>query len=191
MLRAQFAQAHRADLLGHLEQDFAIEAERAAFREHRRQRADIDAVLALVVGGAASVDALALDHDLPRRQSRPPEIVETANGVAVAVDQRGDEVRIFHALGHQDRRPERIVEHAAGEAEPRQRRHDLVDQIRTQRAGALRLLTRTRDGDAARQVGEKAAVVEIGVGAGDGVGRGSWQNHGDLEGTAGIFLGNG
>jgi hypothetical protein len=42
VLRAQFAQAHGADLLGHLDQDFAVEAERAAFLEHGRKGGNVD-----------------------------------------------------------------------------------------------------------------------------------------------------
>ena len=149
VLLAELAQAGRADLFAHLDQEFDVEAEPAALRQHRGERRDVDAVLALVVGGAAAVDALALDGERPRRQSRAPQIVEPAHGVAVAVDQHGQRVRVFDALGHQERRAValRILEHAAGEAERRERRRHLVAQIGPQRLGALRLLAGARDRD--------------------------------------------
>ena len=59
--RADLAQIGRADLLAGLDDEFGVEAELAAARlAHRAQRRQIDAVLALVVGGAAAIDALAL-----------------------------------------------------------------------------------------------------------------------------------
>ncbi len=127
--RAQFAQARRADFLRHLDQHFAVEAERAAFLQHGRKRGDVDAVLTFVVGGAAAIDALALDDDPPRLEPCPPQRVLTGDGVAMAVDQHGDECRILDALGDQRRRPVRIVEDAAGETERRQRRHHFIVQI--------------------------------------------------------------
>jgi hypothetical protein len=72
--------------------------------EHGFERRDVDAVLTLVVGRAAAIDAFAFDGDFPRRQAGAPQIVEAANGVAVAVDQRRDEIRILDALGDQHRR---------------------------------------------------------------------------------------
>ena len=89
VLLAQLAQSRRADLFTHLDQEFDVEAEPAAFFKHRRERGNVDAVLALVVGGAAAVDAVALDLERPWRQSITPQIVEPADGVAVAVDQYG------------------------------------------------------------------------------------------------------
>ena len=67
---ADLAQIRRADLLAHLDDEFGIEAEPAAARlAHRAQRRQIDAVLALVVGGAAAIDAVAAI--VVRHGSRP------------------------------------------------------------------------------------------------------------------------
>src|SRR3974377_2164765 len=126
---AQFAQSGRADLLAHFDQNLAIEAERTAFREHRLKASDIDRVLALVVRCAPTVDAVAFDNHPPRRQSRPPHIVKTTNGVPMSVHQNRNERRIFDALGSKYRGPERIVENATGKSESRQRRHNLVVEI--------------------------------------------------------------
>ena len=68
VLLAQFAQTGRADFFAHLDQEFDVEAEPAALRQHRRECRDVDAVLALVVGGAAAVDAVAFDLERPWRQ---------------------------------------------------------------------------------------------------------------------------
>src|ERR1051326_344912 len=170
MRGADLAQARRTDLFGHFDENFAVEAERAAFGHHRLERTEIDAVLALIVGGAAAVDTVALDCDVPGRQPAPPQIVETTYRVAVAIQQYREQARIFDALGDKRRRTLRIVHDPAAKAEPSQRRGDLIRPIRTQRAGALRLLAARRDGDAPRQIGEEIALVEIRVRASDGIG---------------------
>src|SRR5918994_239423 len=60
---AHLPQVGRADLLAGLDDEFGVEAELAAAGlTHGTQGREIDAVLALVVGGAATVDALALDR---------------------------------------------------------------------------------------------------------------------------------
>src|ERR1051326_7052246 len=132
MRGADLAQARRTDLFGHFDENFAVEAERAAFVQHP----EMDAVLALIVGGAAAVDTVALDCDVPGRQPAPPQIVETTYRVAVAIQQYREQARIFDALGDKRRRTLRIVHDAAAKAEPSQRRRDLIRQIRTPRGGA-------------------------------------------------------
>ncbi len=166
--RAQFAQARRADFLRHLDQYLAVEAERAAFLQHGGKGGNVDAVLAFVVGGAAAIDALAFDDDPPRLKARPPQLVLAGDGVAMAIDQHGDESRILDALGDQRRRPARIVEDAADKSERGERRHDLIVEISTERAGARRFLAGAGNGDAPAQRGKETAVVEKGVGPGDG-----------------------
>src|SRR6266851_6145362 len=69
---AEIGQARRARLLAGLDQDRRIEAERAALLQHAGKGCDIDRMLALVVGRAAAIKPIALDHDLPRRQALPP-----------------------------------------------------------------------------------------------------------------------
>ncbi len=56
----ELAQAGGAALLGHLQHDLHVEAELAvALRDHGFERGDVQRVLALVVGGAAAVPAVA------------------------------------------------------------------------------------------------------------------------------------
>src|SRR6187431_3038193 len=63
---ADLPQIGRADLLAGLDDELDVEAELAAAGlAHGPQGREVDAVLALVVGGAAAVDALALGRDLP------------------------------------------------------------------------------------------------------------------------------
>ncbi len=163
--RAELGHAGGAHLFAHLDQHLGVEAEPAALGEDRGQRRDIDAVLALVVGGAAAVDAVALDGQGPGRKPRPPQIIETADGVAVAVEQDGDQLGIFDAFRHQERRAlaQRVVENARREVELGQARHHLVVEIGAQHAGALGLLAGARDGHPPRQIGDEFAAVEIGV----------------------------
>ena len=86
---AEIGQARRAGLLAGLDQDGRVEAEVAALLQHAGKGCDVDGVLALVVGGAAAVHAVALDHDLPRRQALPPLLLLAADHVAMAVGQHG------------------------------------------------------------------------------------------------------
>ena len=86
---AQLPQTRRTELLAHFDQELDIEPQPAALGEHGSDRGDIDRVLALVVGGAAPVPALAFDRQRPGRQPRAPQRIESAHGIAVAVDQNG------------------------------------------------------------------------------------------------------
>ena len=171
VLHAKLVQPDGADFLAHLDQDLDVEAQARAgafaLGKHRRERRDIDAVLSLVVGGAAAVDAVAFHRQHPRRKSRPPQIVEAADGVAVAIDQNGEQGGILDAFRDQERRTRRIVEHARGETEQSEARCHLIVEITAQGAGAFRLLAGARNGDAAPQIDEELAVVEIGMRAGD------------------------
>src|SRR5258708_1058271 len=55
--RADLVKIRRTDLLAHLDDELGVEAEPAAARlADRAECGDVDAVLALVVGGAAAVD---------------------------------------------------------------------------------------------------------------------------------------
>ena len=167
---AKLAQSGGAHVLSHLDQNLRVEAEAAALGDDRRERGDVHAVLSLVVGRAAAVDARALDRQHPGRKASPPQIVEAADGVAVAVDQNGDRGVVLHAFGDQERRTRWVVENARRESERGEARHHLVIEIAAQRAGAFRLLARARDGDPPPQIDEKFAAVEIAVRASDGGG---------------------
>src|SRR3954466_6129997 len=63
---AHLAQVRRAALLSSLDDELCIEAELAPARlADRTQRRQIDAVLAFIIGGAATIDALAFSCRLP------------------------------------------------------------------------------------------------------------------------------
>ena len=98
------------------------------------------------------------------------QIIETAHGIAVAVEQDSDERGIFDALGGQHWRPKRIIEEAADKSEARQRRHHLFGEVTAQCRVPIGLLTGAWYRNAAAEIGEKAAVVEIGMRPRDGVG---------------------
>ena len=91
---ADLAQIRRADLLAGLDDEFGIEAELAAARlANRTQRRQIDAVLALVVGGAAAIDALAFGGRLPRIEIVAPFAGHAVDDVAMAVGEHGRAAR--------------------------------------------------------------------------------------------------
>src|SRR4051812_160485 len=89
MRLAKLAQAGRAHFLAGLDQHFGIEAELAARLQDRRQRADIDAVLALFVGRAAAIEAGSLRLQAPGRQALRPLRILPADHVTVAVGEDG------------------------------------------------------------------------------------------------------
>src|SRR5262245_63100581 len=83
---ADLAKVGRADLLPGLDDEFRVEAELAAARlAHQAQRRHVDAVLALVVGGAAAIDALALDGGAPGIEVVAPFTDHAVDDVAMAV----------------------------------------------------------------------------------------------------------
>src|ERR1700730_14947854 len=83
---ADLAQIRRPDLLAHFNDKFGIEAEPAAARlAHGPERCQIDAVLPLVVGGAAAVDAVIDRGRPPRIQVVTPFSDHAVDDVAVAV----------------------------------------------------------------------------------------------------------
>ena len=89
----QRAQARRSGFLAGLDQPLHVEAQPAARGQHPAQRREVDAVLALVVRGAAAVPAVALHGQRPRREARAPLRVVAQHDVAVAVhEDRGQRV---------------------------------------------------------------------------------------------------
>ena len=167
---AKLVQAGGAHFLSHLDENFRVEAEPAALGQDGCERCDIDAVLSLVVCRAATIQALTLDGEHPRRKSGAPQIIEPAHRVAVPMDQHRERGVLLHALGHQERRTRWVVQNARGESERSEARHHLVFEIAPQCGSAFRLLAGAGNGDPAPQIDEKFAAVEIGVRAGDGGG---------------------
>ena len=170
VLVTKVVQPGRADLLSHLNQKFRVEAELPALANHRRKRGDIDAVLSFVVCGPAAVETIALGGECPRRESGSPALVHAANGIAMAVDQNGWNIRALHAIGQKNWRPPRIFKNTGCKSQRFQRGHDLVVEVTAQFGLAFRFLAGARDCDAAFEIGEKFAAVEIGVRASDGGG---------------------
>ncbi|MGY4422759.1 hypothetical protein ACVWY2_005208 [Bradyrhizobium sp. JR6.1] len=102
MRLADLAQIRRADLLAGLDDELGVEAELAAARLlHRAQRGHVDRMLALVVGGAAAVDAVALDRGLPRIEPVAPFADHAVDDVTMAVGQYGRPRGIFLVVGEQ------------------------------------------------------------------------------------------
>ena len=86
----ELAQADRAAFLAGLQHQLQVEAElAAALRQHRLQRGQVQRVLALVVGGAAAVPAVAFLGQRPGIEAGAPLVLQPAHGVAVAVGQDG------------------------------------------------------------------------------------------------------
>ena len=102
---ADFIQIRRADLFAHLDQEFGVEPELAAARlAHRAQRGEIDAVLALVVGSAAAIDAVVDRRHLPGIEPAAPFADHAIDDVAVAVDQDGRQRVALTILRDKERR---------------------------------------------------------------------------------------
>src|SRR5690349_274220 len=163
ILDAEFPQARRAGFLAGLIEHLQVEAEPAARRERRGDRAEIDGMLALVVGGAPPVEAIALARELPRIEPCAPARVLAADDIPMAVGEHGDERRVLDALGHEERavRGPGVGEYAPGEAEPLEARADLGGEIALELGLALGILAFGGNRDAAREVGEESAFVEV------------------------------
>ena len=171
MLVTELAQAGGAYFLSRLDQKLHVEAEPCAVAaplgNHGSKRSNVDAVLPLVVGSAAAIEAIAFHGEPPRRETRAPHIVLAAHRVAVPIDQDGGEPRILRAVRNQDRRTLRIVKDAAGKSDRSERRLQLLVEIAPQLGGAFRFLAAARNGNPAAQIGKERTTVEIGVRAGD------------------------
>ena len=126
-------------------------------------------MLALVVGGAAAVEPVALALQLPGIEPRLPARVLAADHVAVAVGKNRDERRVFDALGDQERAVlgRRVVEDPAAEAQALEAGLHLAGEIAREVGGALRILALGGNRHAAREVGEEAALVEVPLCVGD------------------------
>ena len=111
-------------------------------------------MLALVVGRAAPVPAVALDGDRPGIARLAPLCVVAADNIAVAVHENGRQVGGFAASRQQKRSAsgDRIVDHAARETQALRRRQQLVGEIAAKLRGALRFLALGPVGDATPEV---------------------------------------
>ncbi len=171
LLLTQELQARRADLLAGLDQHLEVEAEAAARAQHRLERCQVDRVLALVVGGAAAVDAAAFAPELPGLETRAPFALLAADHVAMAVGEHRRRRLFLNALGDEERAvlAGRIGQDPALEAHALQALGELGLEVFGKRGGALGVLAFRGDGDAALEVLEEAAFVEVALGGVDGL----------------------
>jgi len=165
---ADLPQTGRSHLLAGLDEKLGVEAELAAAPQHGAERAQIDAVLALVVGGAAAIEIVAALGELPRREAVAPLPVEPTDDVAMAIAEYRERVAVFAALGKEERSGAGGVGEApAAKAQRFQARPQLVLEICHERGGAAVILALGRDGDAPREIADETAVIEIGERLGD------------------------
>src|SRR5437879_3305690 len=97
-------QTRRPELFAHFDEQLGVEAETPSRIEHAAQCGEVDAVLPLVVRGAASIPPSAVFGQLPWRAILAPLAVVTRDDVAVAVDQHRRQVVALEALGEEHRR---------------------------------------------------------------------------------------
>ena len=159
-LRKQLIEARRADFLAHFQDELAIETQGAALGENGAQRSDVDAMLALIVGGAAPINPVAFHHETEWVQAFAPLLGLGTNDIAVTVDQHGFEGGVLDALGEEegDIRIRRIFQNPAFETEARQLRRDFLIEIAQQRAAIRRLLAFGLESDHAAELLQKAAL---------------------------------
>jgi hypothetical protein len=114
---AHRAKARRADLLADFHQQLDVEPKLAPLPEDLRERGKIDRVLALVVGGAAPVPAIAFDADLPWRKPVAPLRIVAVDDVAVTIGENRRTIVAFMPLREKKRRAaRRIVEESPRES---------------------------------------------------------------------------
>jgi hypothetical protein len=140
-----------------------LKPSRPRTRQHLRQRGDVDAVLALVVGGAAAVQAVAVGRHGPRALAAGPRRVLAADHVAVAVHQHRGQRRVLDTAADQQRAVGRfrVGVDRGRETQRGQRRGDLVGQVALQLGARRRVLAFGADGHAAGQVAQEGAAVEV------------------------------
>src|SRR5207253_9599805 len=129
---------------------------------HALQRREIDAVLPLVVGGAASVPSTVRYRHIPGRATFAPLLIVAGHYVAVPIDEHGGQRRVLQALRKEHRRRaiDRIRPDRDPKPEPLDTGGDFIANIREQRARALGKLALGAKPDPALQVGEKLAAIE-------------------------------
>ncbi len=120
-------------------------------------------MLAFVVGCAASVETIAFAHQRPRRKSLAPAAFHSHHDVAVTVRQHRRERRIFDALGKEKSAGARIgiVPYAARKTGALERRRELAFEIRAHDVDANVGLAFGWNRNAACEIGDEIAAVEI------------------------------
>ena len=160
---AHLPQVGRADLLAGLDDEFDVEAELAAAGlAHGAQGREIDAVLALVVGGAAAIDALAFGRGFPGIEIVAPLAFHAVDDVAMAIGEHGRQRGILAIIRQQIRTlAARRFDQAGGEVERGEGGLQVVDEIGAQRLAAAGVLAFGPVTDPAVELGEKRAGIEM------------------------------
>ena len=166
------AEAGRAGFLARLDHDAAVEAQPTAHRQNRLERGDVDQVLALVVGGPASIEPVALLDQPEGMQARAPLIGLGADHVAMPVTQDRGQALVLDPRSHEDgpRPRDGVRMNAAREAQFSQTRDHRLVQIAGQLGRLGAVLAFGLEGHQRAQVVLEAAVVEIGRNGVDGGG---------------------
>ena len=170
MLGADFAKPRRTRLFRRLDQRDRVETERAARCQHSLEREHDDGMLALVVGGPTTIDALALDLHLPGVAAVRPGTFHSRDDIAMAIDEKRRQCVGFDAPRDQQRTAGgvRIFDHFTGKAEPTEIGTDFIE-IAIAFGTALGLLAFRGYGNTTLQVGQETAVGGKGRGKGDGL----------------------
>ena len=160
---ADLPQVGRADLLAGLDDEFGVEAELAAAGlAHGTQCREIDAVLALVVGGAAAIDALAFGRGFPGIEIVAPFAFHAVDDIAMAIGEHGRQRGILAIIRQQIRTlAARRFDQAGGEIERGEGGLQVVDEIGAQRLAAAGILAFGPIADPAVEFGEKRAGIQM------------------------------
>src|SRR5688572_25236371 len=163
MRLAYLTQIGRADLLAGLDDELDVEAELAAASlAHRAQGRQIDTVLALVVGGAAAIDALASGRGLPGIEIVAPFAFHAIDDIAMTIGEYGRQRGVLAIVRQQIRTPAaRRFDQAGGEIERSEGGLQVVDEIGAQRFPAAGILAFGLVTDPAAEFGEKRAGIEM------------------------------
>ena len=166
----ELGQAGGARLLRHLDHDLGVEAEPAARGQHRFERRDVDEVLALVVGGAAAVEALSLLDEAERVQPLAPLVGLGADHVAVAVGEHGLEPLALDPFAHEKRAAARIgvVVQRAGKAHRLEPGAHGLGEVAVELGPPAGLLAFGLVGHERGEVGLEPPLVEVALGMVDG-----------------------
>jgi hypothetical protein len=168
---AQRAKAGRSGFLAGLHQPLHVEAQSAARGHDLAQRCNVDAVLALVVRGAAPVPAIAVHGHGPGRSPRAPLRIVAKHDVAVAVHEDGRERVVLVTIGKQEwaGAGDRIVDDAKPETLLGERGADFIREVAPQIGEGVLALAVGVVRHPPPQIGEQMAVIEPALCGGYGV----------------------
>ncbi len=192
----KLGQPGRTGFFAHLDQDLAVEPQRATRFQHCFQRCDVDQMLSLVVRRTAPIEPVAFLNQPERVQPVAPLFGLGTNHIAVAISKHGRQVRAFDAFGQQQRATARVgvVEDLATVARGLKARQHRLGQIAVQFRATVGFLALCFKGHQVRKFGLEPATVEIVRDAGDsGVAAHIWSSamaspQGDMISVQPVFL---